>query len=172
MASADQIRRRALVAVAGAGVVAAVAGCGAKAPAERDGAGKISKAGAENLLKLRAGDCASDMRKQLIDEPTSLNNGVPTVNALPCSALHDAEILLVAGLGDGGWPGSSIVDGEAARGRETLRARLSRLQAANPGSRLTLISFRPTQDRWEFEHQHQIVFAVLYAQPQRGAAAK
>jgi hypothetical protein len=171
MATADTIRRRALATMAVAGIAVAVAGCG-KAAAERDAAGNISQAGHENLLKARVGDCISDMRKQLIDDPTAAHNGVPSVHALPCTQPHDAQILLTSHVAGGGWPGSDIVDGEAARGRETLRARLSRLQAATPGTDLTLVSFRPTQDRWEFEKQHQIVFAVLFAQPQRGAAAQ
>jgi hypothetical protein len=171
MASADTIRRRALATVAAAGIAVAVAGCG-EAAVERDGAGAISKAGKANLLKLRSGDCVSDMRKQLIDDPTSSDNGVPTVNALPCAQPHDAEVLTISRLEGKDWPGSSIVDGEAARVREVLRARLSRLQAAAPGERLTFVSFRPTQDRWEFENQHQIVYAVLYAKPQRGPAVK
>jgi hypothetical protein len=171
MASADRIRRRALAAVAAAGVAAAVAGCG-EAAVKRDAAGRISKAGHANLLKLRPGDCVSDLRKQLIDDPTSADNGVPTVNALPCARPHDAEVLTISHLEGKDWPGSSIIEGEAARVREALRARLSRLQDASPGEHLTFVSFSPTQDRWEFENQHQIVFAVLFAKAQRGPAAK
>ncbi len=170
MASADTIRRRALATVAATGIAAAVAGCGAAA-VQRDAAGAISKAGKSNLLELRAGDCVSDLRKQLIDDPTSSDNGVPTVNALPCAQPHDAEVLTISRLEGRDWPGSAIVDGEAARVREALRARLSRVQAA-AGQRLTFVSFRPTQDRWEFENQHQIVYAVLYAKAQTGPAAK
>lgn len=171
MARADTIRRRALAAVAAAAVVAAVAGCG-KAAVKRDAAGKVSTAGHTNLLKLRAGDCVSDLRKQLVENPTSSDNGVPTVNALPCAQPHDAEVLTISRIAGKDWPGSSIVDGEAARVREALRARLSRLQNATPGEHLAFVSFRPTQDRWEFENQHQIVFAVLFAKAQRGPAAK
>ncbi len=171
MATADTMRQRALVALATAGAAVAVAGCG-KAAAKRDAAGAVVQAGQSNLLKLRVGDCVSDLRKQLVDDPTSSDNGVPTVNALPCAKPHDAEILLISHVADGGWPGDSIVGGEAARGRETLRPRLLRLEEATPGTDLTLVSFRPTQQRWEFEHQHQIVFAVLFANAQRGAATK
>jgi hypothetical protein len=171
MASADTIRRRALATMAVASLAAAVAGCG-EASVQRDAAGTISKAGKANLLKLRTGDCVSDLRTRLIDDPTSADNGVPTVNALPCAQPHDAEILTISRLEGKDWPGSPIVDGEAARVREALRGRLSRLQDAAPGERLTFVSFRPTQDRWEFENQHQIVYAVLYTKPQRGPAVK
>jgi len=157
--------------MAAASLAAAVAGCG-EAAVERDAVGTITKAGKAKLLKLRPGDCISDLRTQLIDDPTSADNGVPTVNALPCAQSHDAEILTISRLAGKDWPGSPIVDGEAARVREALRARLSRLQQKTPGERLTFVSFRPTQERWEFENQHQIVYAVLYAKPQRGPAAR
>jgi hypothetical protein len=171
MTSADTIRRKALATVAAAGIAVAAAGCG-EAAVKRDATGKISKAGQASLLKLRPGDCVSDLRKQLIEDPTSSDNGVPTVNALPCAQPHDAAVLTISRIEGKDWPGSSIVDGEAARVREVLRARLSRLQDAAPGERLTFVSFRPTQDRWEFENQHQIVYAVLYAKARTGPAAK
>src|SRR4051794_25886452 len=111
MARADTIRRTALATMAAASLAAAVAGCG-EADVERDAVGTITKAGKSNLLKLRPGDCISDLRKRLIDDPTSADNGVPTVNALPCAQPHDAEILTISRLAGKDWPGSPIVDGE------------------------------------------------------------
>ena len=64
----------------------------------------------------------------------------------------------------------SIVEGEAARGRPALQARLERVakQIGAPTGQLTLLSFKPIQERWEFEDQHEIVYLLLYQRPQRG----
>jgi hypothetical protein len=170
MTTADTIRARALAALATVGVAALVAACGASSP-KRNGTGTIEKSGSTSLLKLRVGDCVSSLRKG-IDDPDAGHNGIFKVEAVPCTAPHDGEVLRISGLGGGAWPGWSIVDGEAARGRVALQERLSRVTRgakANADGQLSLFTFRPSQERWEFEGQRTIVFLVLYAQPRRGA---
>lgn len=172
MTTADTMRGRALAGLATVGVAALVAGCGASSP-QRNGSGTIEKSGSTSLLKLRVGDCVSSLREG-IDNPDEGHNGIFKVDAVPCTAPHDGEVLRISGLGGGAWPGWSIVDGEAARGRVALQERLARVTprvGANADGQLSLFTFRPSQERWEFEGQRTIVFLVLYAKPRRGALA-
>jgi hypothetical protein len=156
--------RRSWLALAAAGTV--LAGCSGGAP-KRDAAGAIEQGGDTGLLNLHAGDCVANLRERL-ESPDGGHNGVPEVTAVNCSAEHDAEVLRIAPLGGGGWPGFAIVDGEAARGRNDLQSRLVRIKrAAGP---LTIVSFRPTKPRWDFEDQHEIVFVALFDKPRRGPA--
>ena len=153
---------------AAAAAAALLGGCGEGGP-KRDAAGAIEQAGTTRLLNLRAGDCASNLRERL-ENPDGGHNGVPEVTAVNCAAEHDAEVLLTAPLGGGEWPGFQIVDGEGARGRSGLQPRLVRIKrAAGP---LTIVSFRPTKPRWDFEDQHEILFIALFDKRQRGHAPK
>lgn len=170
MASATTIRRRALAGLLATSVTSLVAACGASAP-KRDDAGAIAKPGSISLLKVHVSDCVSKLR-QGIAHPDEGHNGIFEVDAVPCADPHDGEVLRISNLGSGAWPGWAIVDGEAARGRVALQERLSHGRAstaASAGGRLSLFTFRPTQERWEFEGQRTIVFVVLYAKPRRGA---
>jgi hypothetical protein len=153
-----------MLALAAAGAL--LGGCGDDGP-RRDGAGAIAQAGETRLLNLRAGDCVSNLRERL-EHPDGGHNGVPKVNAVNCAAEHDAEVLLVAPLEGDDWPGFEIVDGEAARGRSELQPRLVRAKRA--GGPLQIVSFRPTQPRWDFEDQHDILFIALFEKRQRGHA--
>jgi hypothetical protein len=162
--------RRLVAALLTAAVAAMVAACGASAP-QRNRDGAIAKAGSISLLSLHVGDCVGNLREG-IRHPDAGHNGIFKVDAVPCADPHDAQVLRISGLAGGQWPGWSIVDGEAARGRVALQQRLSRVppsSGASAGGRLTLFTFRPSQERWEFEGQRKIVFLVLYAKPQRGA---
>jgi hypothetical protein len=169
--TARTMGRRAPGVLLTAALAALVAACGASAP-KRNGTGTIARSGSSSLLSLHVGDCVSNLRAG-IEHPDEGHNGVFTVEAVPCADPHDAQVLRISGLGGGPWPGWSIVDGEAARGRVALQERLSRVQPAGAGAggRLTLFTFRPSQERWEFEDQRKIVFLVLYAKPRRGALA-
>lgn len=158
-------RRRACTATLAAAVALLVAGCGDSAP-KRDAAGHITKSGETRLLTLRTGDCVGDLRNS-IENPDGLHNGVPKVNAVPCDQPHDGEVLLISRLGSGPWPGSAIVDGAASSGHSALQPRLAKASSASRP--LQLYTFRPTQPRWDFEHQHEILFLVLDARPRRGA---
>jgi hypothetical protein len=145
---------------------ALLGGCGERGP-QRDAAGAIAQPGDTRLLTLRVGDCVRNLGERL-EHPDGGHNGVPKVTAVNCSAEHDAEVLLEAELGGGAWPGFSIVEGEAARGRSQLQPRLVRVKRAS--GPLQIVSFKPTQPRWDFEDQHEILFLALFAKAQRGAA--
>jgi hypothetical protein len=164
MPSAATTRRIALALAA----AALLAGCGEAGP-KRDAAGAIAQAGDALLVKLRVGDCVGNLRDRL-DHPDGANNGVPKVTAVKCAAKHDAELVKIARIGTGEWPGFEIVDGEAARGRQQLAVRLVR--ARETGGRVQVVSFRPTKQRWEFENQHAVYYLVLYAEARRGTLPK
>lgn len=160
--------RTAIGTLALAAAAAVLGGCGEDGP-KRDGAGAIAQAGETRLLTLRVGDCVSNLRERL-ENPDGGHNGVPKVTAVNCSAEHDAEVLLTAPLGGGDWPGFSIVEGEAARGRSQLQPRLVRIKRA--GGPLQIVSFKPTQPRWDFEDQQEILFLALFDKRQRGHAPR
>jgi hypothetical protein len=166
MATADTTRWRALATACATAVALLLAGCGEPAP-KRDASGTIEQSGKTRLLDLRVGDCIADLRKS-IDDPDGGNNGDLQITAVPCAEPHDGEVLRISSVGadiaNGPWPGSHAVDGEAARGRQALQARLT----APAAGKITLVSFRPTQERWEFEHQRTIVFIALFAKQRRG----
>jgi hypothetical protein len=164
MASAATTRRLTLAMAA----AALLGGCGEDGP-QRDAAGEISKAGETRLLELRTGDCVSNLRERL-SNPDGGHNGVPKVTAATCSQEHDAELVKIARLDDGDWPGFNIVDGEAARGRLQLAVRLARVKKF--GGRVKIVSFRPTRERWDFEGQRAIYYLALFEEPQRSAAPR
>jgi hypothetical protein len=166
MATPDTTRRRALATACATTAALMLGGCGDAGPA-RGASGAITKSGKTRLLDLRVGDCVGNLRKS-IDEPDGGHNGDLQVTAVPCTDSHDGEVLRISSVGadvaKGPWPGSHVVDGEAARGRDALQARLTA-----PGTgKITLVSFRPTQERWEFEDQRTIVFLALFATQRRG----
>jgi hypothetical protein len=169
MPSAETSRRRALAALLLTVGATLLAACGEAAGPSRDAAGAISQPIETRLLALRVGDCVENMRMGL-EQPDGGYNGVPKIIAVPCTRPHDAEILRITTIGDGDWPGFHIVEGEAARGRQELRARLARAKAAAGGQDLDLFTFRPTQERWEFEDQKRVYFVVLYPKPQSAPA--
>jgi hypothetical protein len=150
---------------------AALAACGSKPAPVRDGAGAVTKAGEISLLKLREGDCVGDLAER-VDNPDGGHNGVPRVQAVPCGEPHDGEVLQIAPIDSGDdWPGEAIVAGEASRGRPALQERLDRAasKADAPAGQLTLLTFKPIEQQWEFEHQHAIFYLVLLKRRQRGA---
>ena len=149
-------------------IAALLGGCGEDGP-RRDASGSIERAGDTRLLELRLGDCVSNLRDRL-EHPDGGHNGVPKVTAVKCSEQHDAELVKLARLDDGDWPGFSIVDGEAARGRQQLAERLARVKQF--GGQVKVVSFRPTRERWNFEHQRAIYYLVLFDKPLRGAAPR
>jgi len=155
-----RIRAAALAAVA----AVLLAACGDSEPA-RNKAGMIEGTGEVRLLKLRVGDCVANLLKS-VKEPDGSANGVPRVKVLPCAQRHDAQVVRIDDLGDGPWPGPTIVNGEAARGTDALQ---SRLAAALGGGRLSLFTFKPTQPRWDFEDQHRIFYLTVFPAPRRGA---
>ena len=170
MASADTIRRTALATLALAARGAA-RGLRRRRP-ERDAAGTITKAGKAGLLKLRAGDCMTDLRERL-DEPRrrrqrrAEGHGRQLRRAARRGDPHDRDARRAR---------SGRVRDRRRRGaRAVARSCEPRLVTAagrGPGERLTFVAFRPTQERWDFENQHAIVYLVLYAKPQRGAGAE
>ena len=147
---------------------ALLAGCGEGEP-ERDQAGAITTAADTRLLTLRTGDCVKNFRDRL-EHPDGGHNGVPKITAVNCSKAHDAEVLLVQKLDEAGekWPGYAIVNGEGARGRQQLLPRLQRIKRAD--GPLTLVAFRPSDDRWVYEDQYSIYYLALYPKPQTGSA--
>ena len=169
MATADRSRGRALAATLTLGATL-LAACGGAPGPQRDSAGAVTAAGEVRLLKLREGDCVDNLRSAL-DDAEGGPNGVPKVRAVPCAALHDGEVLQIKPIADSTYPGPAIIDGEASRGRIELGPRLDRAKqqaGADARRQFSLLTFRPSDDRWDFEHQREIFYLALYNQPRRG----
>jgi len=162
--------RRAITAALAIGA-ALLAACGGDAPGpQRDAAGAITEPGEARLLKLRIGDCVANLRTAFECDDGG-HNGVPLVRAVPCTYLHDGEVLQITPIESASYPGPPIIDGEAARGRLDLEPRIDRARAQTglTGRReLELLTFRPTDNRWDFENQREILYLAVFSTPRRG----
>ncbi len=173
-APAPTTTRRALAILAALASAALLAGCGGGPdPPQRAASGEITKAGIVRLLKLREGDCVRDLEYDL-DHDDGGHNGVPEVNAVPCSQPHKGEILQITSLENEqgqDWPGEAIVGGDAAGGRIALQERLNavrRERGADVLGRFTVFTYEPTRQRWLFEGQHAALYLAFFDSPRRG----
>ena len=173
-ATAPTTAGRTLATLAALASAALLAGCGGDPePPRRDAAGEITKAGVVRLLKLREGDCARDLEYD-IDHDDGGHNGVPLVDAVPCSQPHKGEILQITSLereqGDA-WPGEAVIGGDAAGGRIALQERLNavrRERGSDVLGRFTVFTYEPSRQRWLFEDQHAALYLAFFESPRRG----
>jgi hypothetical protein len=79
--------------------------------AKRSSGGQISHKGNLSVFDLKVGDC--------FNNPTDTSNGVASVQAIPCTQPHNAQIYakfsLTAGA-DGAYPGDSALNDQASKG--------------------------------------------------------
>lgn len=106
-------------------------------------------------LALQEGDCFVD--------PGSFARW-PTLDVIPCSRLHDAQVIAVTPLGDGDYPGSEAVSTAAWDDCATAYEEYS-------GSFLTehspVWTLQPTQGDWNDEWHTSVCFVLVDA-PVRG----
>jgi hypothetical protein len=170
MPTAESTARRTLAALLAA-AAPLLAACGVDAPVRRDATGALAAPAEMLLLELRLGDCVGNLRTAYYDDDGG-HNGVPRVRAVPCSSLHDGEVLQIKPITEKSYPGTQIVDGEASLGRLELRKRLDRARIRSEDLRrrreFELLTFRPDDNRWDFENQRDVFYLGLFAKPRRG----
>jgi hypothetical protein len=171
MPTAESTARRMLAALLAAAATL-LAACGDDEPSvQRDAGGALAAPAEMLLIELHVGDCVANLRTAYENDDGG-HNGVPQVRAVPCSYLHDGEVLQIKRITETSYPGTQIVDGEASLGRLELEHRLdrARLRAEDLRRRreLQLLTLRPDDNRWEFENQRDIFYLALFAKPRRG----
>jgi hypothetical protein len=133
------------------GVIVAVA-----TDAERDPAGRVSEGGTESVFDLRVGDCVNDV------EETTMELSVEVV---PCSQPHDAELISSFEFPAGDYPGEDRIFRLADR-------RCSReLDAVADGQGLEPFYYYPTERSWS-SGDRQVNCIALFPQPRRGSAVR
>ena len=105
--------------------------------ASRDASGQINDAGSVSLSSLKPGDCMNTL-------PTGLTT---TVDALPCSQPHHAEVFATFSLTGGStYPGDETVNTQSDSG---CTARLKTYSAAAAADdTITIYYFAPTRTSW------------------------
>ena len=148
-----------------------LAACGDDEPVQRDATGALAAPAEMLLIDLHLGDCVANLRSAYNNDDGA-HNGVPTVRAVPCSYLHDGEVLQIKRITETSYPGTQIVDGEASLGRLELEQRLDRARIKSEDLRrrreFQLLTMRPDDNRWDFEKQRDIFYLALFAKPRRG----
>ena len=148
-----------------------LAACGDDEPVRRDATGALAAPTEMLLIDLHLGDCVANLRTAYNNDDGG-HNGVPTVRAVPCSYLHDGEVLQIKRITETSYPGTQIVDGEAALGRLELEQRLDRARLHSKDLRrrreFELLTLRPDDNRWDFENQRDVFYLALFAKPRRG----
>ena len=121
----------------GVGVVKGIAG---EDHSTRDDAGEIVEGGEVGAFRIRLGDCIASMAEEGLFE---------SVNAVPCSEPHEAEVYAAFNLADAdaAWPGTAAVDRQADQG---CYDRFSAFVGTSyERSMYGYGSMTPTKDSWE-----------------------
>ena len=122
--------------------------------AERDPSGRVREAGTESVFDLRVGDCVNDLEETTAEV---------TVEVVPCSQPHDAEVISSFELPGGDYPGEDSIFRVADR-------RCSReLDAVTGAQGAEVFYFYPTEQSWG-TGDRQVNCVALFSQPRRGSA--
>ena len=121
--------------------------------AERDPSGRVREAGTESVFDLRVGDCVNDL-----EETTEVS-----VEVVPCSQPHDAEVISSFELPGGEYPGEDSIFRVADRRCSRELAAVAGAQGGQP------FYFYPTEQSWG-TGDRQVNCVVLFTQPRQGSA--
>lgn len=130
---------------------------------DRDRAGRIVESGDLDVDKLRPGDCLQD--------PRADDDEIDTVDAVPCSKLHDAQVVATIKVDGDDYPGNEGIQREAAQcGFQLERARLAAQTRSDiPGVDLPL-RILPSEDSWD-AGDRDIACILIFTGPFRGELA-
>jgi uncharacterized protein DUF4190/putative regulator of septum formation len=130
------------------GVIIAVA-----TDAERDPSGRVREAGTESVFDLRVGDCINNLEETTMEV---------SVDVVPCSQPHDAELISSFEFPGGDYPGEESIFRVADR-------RCSReLDAVAGAQGFEPFYFYPTEQSWA-TGDRQVNCVALFSQPRRGS---
>jgi hypothetical protein len=149
-----RMRRRWVVLVAAAGLVAGVLGACGDDEAERDDEGAVAEEGDVGVFSLREGDCFDDPDELEGDEAPR----VESVAAVPCDQPHDNEVYHLGELPDGDFPGQQEIVQMAFD--ECLDPFEDFVGVPYEESELEIFPLTPSQDTWEDEDDREVVCAA------------
>lgn len=139
-------------------VVAAV--IGAFSTADRNGTGTITSGGRVEILQLRVGDCFNDDAA-----PGTL---VLSVEAVPCSEPHKAEVFAVVPVPGDAFPGDDPMKKKAS---DACTAQQDHVDASLVPSTAALHWVQPSQQMWSAHHRN-VVCIVYTATKQSGSVTR
>ena len=137
-----------------AGVISAI-----NAGPERNAAGEITDAGEIQVFDLQVGDC--------IEKLKGLGEVTRTLQAVPCSDLHRAEVYALVPQPDGPFPGDEAVKSKARAG---CTAAAGALRVADVPRDAQVHWLQPSEDDWP-DH-HRIICMVETSSEQTGSLRK
>jgi hypothetical protein len=117
--------------------------------AERSGDGAIVAAGDLSAFSFREGDCWND---------PPLDEVVKTVDAVPCTAPHDAEVYAVYDVDFDEFPGDDEIGAAAEAGCIERFAAFAGIDYAS--STLEVVYLNPTKESWDTEDDRSAVCSV------------
>jgi hypothetical protein len=121
--------------------------------AERDPSGRVREAGTESVFDLRVGDCINDLEEATMEV---------SVEVLPCSQPHDAEVISSFELPRGDYPGEDSIFRVADRRCSRELDAVAGAQGGEP------FYFYPTEQSWG-NGDRQVNCVALFSQPRRGS---
>lgn len=118
--------------------------------AERDESGTITTSGDISVTELTVGDCLNGMKEQ---------STVLSVDGVPCTAPHDAEVYATVNLPDGDWPG---VDDLSLQATQQCADNLAEnyVEAYEDDS-VEIFYFHPTSASWR-EGDREVICVATY----------
>ncbi len=130
------------------GLVVAIV-IGAFSTADRNGAGTITSGGRVQILDLRVGDCFND--------DAAPGTMVLSVEAVPCSDPHKAEVFAVVPIPGDVFPGDDAMRKKAS---DTCGAQEGRVNGSLVPSTAALHWVQPSQQMWGAHHRN--VVCIVY----------
>jgi Domain of unknown function (DUF4190)/Septum formation len=135
-------------------LVAVLVIVGLATDAERDPSGRVREAGNESVFDLRVGDCVNDLEETTMEV---------SVEVVPCSQAHDAEVISSFELPGSDYPGEDSIFRVADRRCSRELDAVAGAQGGEP------FYFYPTEQSWG-TGDRQVNCIALFSQPRRGSA--
>jgi Domain of unknown function (DUF4190)/Septum formation len=135
-------------------LVAVLVIVGLATDAERDPSGRVREAGNESVFDVRVGDCVNDLEETTMEV---------SVEVVPCSQAHDAEVISSFELPGSDYPGEDSIFRVADRRCSRELDAVAGAQGGEP------FYFYPTEQSWG-TGDRQVNCIALFSQPRRGSA--
>ena len=134
-------------------VIAAIIVVALSTDAERDASGRITEAGSLNIFDVRDGDCLNGVEK--LEEAMS-------VDAVPCSEPHDAQVYAVTQLPGREYPGDDAIARQA-------EGTCQRGFPAGAGEDAEMFFFQPSRQSWDTQDDRAVACMALFKPRRTGS---
>lgn len=137
------------------GLIVAIDGSGVlRNDLDRDAAGRIAEAGELDVHRLRTGDCLQD--------PRTDDDEIDTVDAVPCSQPHDAQVVRTVRVRDEDFPGDAAIRQEASRCIPPVRGAARRLRGRPDLPPIAQdFSILPSEHLWDLNDERDIACLLI-----------